>query len=65
MRESRELPVGARQSEAEGELTLEQLTEGKRVIDRAVSVQTGSHRRRGKDISGSGTCLMRAWKTMK
>lgn len=36
MRESRELPVGARQSEAEGELTLEQLTEGQRVIDRAV-----------------------------
>ncbi len=29
MLESRELPVGARQSEAEGELTLEQLTEGR------------------------------------
>lgn len=36
MRESRELPVGARQSEAEGELTLEQLTEGRCVMNGCV-----------------------------
>ncbi len=49
MLESRELPVGARQSYADGELALEQLAEGlpdiKRLICEQIWWQLGRHRR--------------------